>query len=231
LEKEITCAIETIEKYEPQAMFLDGSIVPQVSDKPSKESEVYIHYENLIRKYSRLFAISEEKNCLLAGIIKDSRGKQFLNLMEKHLGLSSEEISVLHKTNDSSFLFNLLQEKERTFSFKYASVSEHPILRDFREHADRISSFYLKAVKYDRPLRVDFLMPLKDGDRINKIASLIYSLSKHNQNYAYPAILIEADLRAALDPKELEIVYGRIFSSLGMRSSIFKLRRNSRPFR
>lgn len=231
LEKEITAAIETIEKYSPNALFLDGSIVPQVSDKPAKESEVYLHYEELIKKYNRLYSLSEKSNCLLLGIIKDSRGKQFLNLAERHLGLSELDISALRKTNDSSFLFNLLNERERTFAFKYASISEHPILRDLRGHGERISSFYLKAVKYDRPLRIDFLLPENDGKRIGEIASLVYSLSKHNSQYAYPAILIEADLRAALDPKELEIVYDRIFNSVGMSPSIFKLRRNTRPFR
>ncbi|MEK6954850.1 MAG: DNA double-strand break repair nuclease NurA [Candidatus Micrarchaeota archaeon] len=231
LEKEISCAIEAIEKYAPKALFLDGSIVPQVSDKPAKESEIYPHYENLVEKYKKLFSISEKSNCLLVGIIKDSRGKQFLNLAQRHLGLGVADDMVLKKTNDSAFLFNLLNEKERTFAFKYASITEHPILRDLHEYADRISSFYLKAVKYDRPLRIDFLLPEGDGKRIEETASLIYSLSKHNSQYAYPAILIEADLRAAMDPKELEIVYGRIFSSLGRQSSIFKLRRNTRPFR
>ncbi|MFH0971728.1 MAG: DNA double-strand break repair nuclease NurA [Candidatus Micrarchaeota archaeon] len=231
LEKEIETAVAVIEKYEPQALFLDGSIVPQVSDKPAKESEVYLHYENLIRKYLQLFVVAEHKNCFLAGIIKDSRGKQFLNLIDKHLNLNAAESAVLKKTNDSSFLFNFLAEKERTFVFKYASITEHPILRDFKEHAERISSFYLKAVKYDRPLRIDFLLPKNDGKDIEKMCSIIYSLSKHNSQYAYPAVLIEADLRAALDPKELEIVYDRIFSSAGLSSSIFKLRRNTRPFR
>ncbi len=231
LEREISIAIESLQKHSPTAIFLDGSIIPQVSDKPSKDSEVYIHYQNLLQLYSKLFSLAEEKNCILAGVIKDSRGKQFLNLLEKHLELNAEEKAVLKKSNDSAFLFNLLEEKERTFAFRYASITEHPILRDFREQAERIASFYLKAVKYDRPLRIDFLLPEKGGKRIDEIASLIYALSKHNQQYAYPAILIEADLRAALDPKELEIVYNRIFSSVGMRSSIFKLRRNTRPFR
>ncbi|HLC48637.1 MAG TPA: DNA double-strand break repair nuclease NurA [Candidatus Norongarragalinales archaeon] len=231
LDKEITAAIETIEKYSPFALFLDGSIVPQVSDKPAKESEVYALYEGLIGKYNKLFSITEKSNCLLLGIIKDSRGKQFLNLAERHMGLDPADCAVLKKTNDSSFLFNLLNEKERTFAFRYASISEHPILRDLRGHGDMISSFYLKAVKYDRPLRIDFLHPENGVNRIDEIASLAYSLSKHNQQYAYPAILIEADLRAALDPKELEIVYDRIFSSVGMSPSIFKLRRNTRPFR
>ncbi|MBI5224637.1 DNA double-strand break repair nuclease NurA [Candidatus Micrarchaeota archaeon] len=231
LEKEIRTAADTISKYSPKAMFLDGSIIPQVSDKPSKESETYVQYEKLISEYFRLFSIAEEKGCMLAGIIKDSRGKQFLNIIEKHFKLSLEEVATLHKTNDSSFLYNLLQEKERTFAFKYASAAEHPILRDFRQYSDRIASFYLRAVKYDRPLRVDFLLPKKDGERLEELSSLIYSLSKHNSQYAYPAVLIEADLRAAMDPKELEIVYNRIFSSIGLRSSIFKLRRNIRPFR
>ncbi|MFH1751209.1 MAG: DNA double-strand break repair nuclease NurA [Candidatus Micrarchaeota archaeon] len=231
LEMEVNAATETIEKYSPLALFMDGSIVPQVSDKPAKESAVHALYEKLAEDYRKLFSLSEKSNCLLVGIIKDSRGKHFLNLAEKHMGLAPSDIEVLKKTNDSSFLFNLLKEGERTFAFKYASISEHPILRDLGEHSGRISSFYLKAVKYDRPLRIDFLLPENDGGRIEQVASLVYALSRQNRQYAYPAILIEADLRAALDPKELEIVYDRIFNSVGMSSSIFKLRRNTRPFR
>ncbi|MBI5229117.1 hypothetical protein HY991_03330, partial [Candidatus Micrarchaeota archaeon] len=91
-------------------------------------------------------------------------------------------------------------------------------------------------VPYDRPLRVDFLDTGKGSSEetvevIQRVSSLIYSLSKLNKNYAHPAVLIEADLCAALNPEEIERTYNTLFSVLGPKSALFKLRRNIRPFR
>ena len=92
---------------------------------------------------------------------------------------------------------------------------------------------YLKPVKYDRPVRVDFLIPKNENPKAfaEKLSTLVHSLSKLNRQYAAPAILIEADLRAAARPEEMEALYSRIFSQIGMKPSILKLRRNDRPFR
>ncbi|MCX6769518.1 MAG: hypothetical protein NT051_02440 [Candidatus Micrarchaeota archaeon] len=124
----------------------------------------------------------------------------------------------------------MLEEGERTCAFTYSSAStKHPILGDLGSWSEKILSFYLKPVQGDRPLRVEFLSGQKT---FGEIASLIHSLSCIHKSYAYPAILIEADLRAALSPDDFERAYGSLFSRLGKNSpSLMRLRRNTRPFR
>ncbi len=225
LKKEIGCAIETIKKHAPHIMLLDGSIVPQVSDKPSKDSKIYDLYEQLLDEYRQLFELCIEKNCALAGVIKDSRGRMFLSLLEKENAI--RDGSFISRSNDSSFLSFLLKKGERTTSFPYAlNKEQHPILRDFSKW--EISSFYLRPTQFDRPLRVDFLSNNADDE---KLGEYLFELSKINRIYAYPAVLIEADLRAAMRPEEAEATYRDITAKIGPRVSIFQLRRNERPFR
>lgn len=227
---EIGLAVKVLENRDCNALFLDGSIIPQHADKPPSNSLLRPLYDLLIASYLRLYSLAEKKKCMLVGVIKDSKGKHFLSLLLRHANLPADS-SILQKTNDTAFIYSLLQEGERTFAFRYASASDAPALRDLKGFEEKIWSCYLKPVKFDRPLRIDFLLPSKNINIINSICSLVYSLSKHNKQYAYPPILIEADLRAALEQKEMDALYHQISAALGLRPSIFRLRRNSRPFR
>jgi uncharacterized protein (UPF0335 family)/disulfide oxidoreductase YuzD len=227
LKKEIRTAIETIEKFKPDYLFIDGSIVPQISDKPSEDSLVRPLYNEVVSYYGELYEKSEKNDCQLVGIIKDSRGKRFIEIIEKSSSKLNTEI--LKKSNDSSFLHFLLNEGERTFTLNYASSArEHQVLKDLKDWGARVKILYMKPVSEDRPLRVEFLDVKKEVD---EVASLVYSISKINKKYAYPAILIEADMRAAMDRLEIDRAYGNLLLKAGMRSSILKLRRDMRPFR
>ncbi|VVB98593.1 Uncharacterised protein [uncultured archaeon] len=149
-------------------------------------------------------------------MIKDSRSKRFVDIAKAAIDLHS---------SDTVFLNHLLKEGERTFAFRYTSdVKRHPITRDFGTEAEAVNAMYLKPVEGDRPLRVEFI-----GSDFSGIASLVYTLSKINRTYAYPSVLIEADLRAALDPLELERAQKSLAMQTGM--GMMPLRRNSRPFR
>jgi len=218
LNLEIENAINCLEKYSPKILMLDGSLVPLTQDKPQKESDLYPQYLKLIQNYKKLYSLSEKNNCLLLGVIKDSRGRRFMD----ELKTVTE-----YKSADTVFLNYLLREKERTCTIKYSTdPRKHIILNDLEEWGEKINLFYIKAVKNDRPMRVEFL---SSTHSYKEIASLIYSLSKINESYAYPAILIEADLRAMIDEKEME----RMQKTLQMLSfdGVQPLRRNSRPFR
>ncbi len=233
LESEISTAAKTVEKHSPDALFLDGSIVPLPMAKPAGESPLCARWDSLVEWYKRLFALSDETGCEIAGIVKDSRSKQYICSLQAGADtakLVAPYSDFLSKTNDSSFLYAVLEPGQRTPAFDY-SQKDTPVLRDFGKYAARIAALYLQAVKYDRPLRVEFLRSGKAGQE-EKIASLVYSLSKTNRQYGYPAVLIEADLRAAADPRELEIVRQKITDKLGPgAASVFRLRRNTRPFR
>ncbi|MFH1285221.1 MAG: DNA double-strand break repair nuclease NurA [Candidatus Micrarchaeota archaeon] len=228
LKKELECARECIEKFRPHFLLMDGSLVPQISDIPSDTSEVRALYNEVISDYISLYESATRSKCALVGVIKDSRGKHFMSLLSKVLTESAKE--TLARSTDTSFLHFLLNENERTFFFPYSTSKGHQVLRDFGEWGTRIHAFYLRPSGDDRPLRVEFLSanPIGEGE---SIPQTILALSKISKNYAYPAVLIEADMRAALEPIEMERAYRELFMHTGMKTSILKLRRDSRPFR
>ena len=226
LREELSTARGAIEKFKPDFMLMDGSVVPQITDKPGEGSPIRGLYNEFIGEYKKLYKSADLDNCSLVGVIKDSTGKRFVDIMRSYLG---SEGGILGKAHDTGFLNFLLKEGERTFTFRYSSSQkEHQVLKDLEDWGAKVDAFYLKAVEGDRPLRVEFI----EGKRsFDEIASLIFTLSRINKNYAYPAVLIEADLRAALDQAELDTVYGELVAKTGLRSSMMKLRRDSRPFR
>lgn len=234
LKGELTCARELIVQHSPSSLLLDGSIAPLLSDKPSEDSEMRPLYDEVVEAYRSLYEAAWQSGCCLMGVIKDSRSKRFIEIIGRHTGTKAAgapggaEPGLLH-TTDTNFLHFLLKAGERTCAFTYSSKPQsHQVLKDLGNWSGKILSFYLKPVEHDRPLRVEFLSGQKT---FSEVASIVHSLSSVHKAYAYPAILIEADLRAALSPEDFERAYGTLFSKLGRSSSLFRLRRNSRPFR
>ncbi|MBI5635624.1 DNA double-strand break repair nuclease NurA [Candidatus Micrarchaeota archaeon] len=225
VESELDCAIDCVEKFSPNALFLDGSIVPHPADKPNKESSLYDTYERVIAKFKQLYDSCAKQNCFLAGVIKDSKGRNFLENLKENAELEKEFFRALNYSNDSSFLAHLLKVGERTSFLKY-SQSELAV-KDLGEWGGKINTTYIRAVEFDRPLRIDFLNVGQEQSEAG--INLVYSLSKTHRAYGYPAVLIEADLRATLDPKEMEFACHELFSRLP--SANLTLRRNNRPFR
>lgn len=216
LRKEIECSIGVMEEKAPQWMLMDGSLLPLTADKPLEESEVFYEYQRVVGLYKKMYKTANEKGCRLLGVIKDSRSKRFTDIVRPAVDV---------RCSDGFFLNHFLNEGERTSAFKYTSdPRRHPITRDFGADTDGVYAMYLKPVRDDVPLRVEFI-----GQDFGQVASFINCLSRINKSYAYPAALIEADLRAALDPRELERAQKSLAMHSGMR--IAPLRRNSRPFR
>ena len=218
LDLEISAAISALENLKPDVLLLDGSIVPLSTDRPAEDNELFGFYTGLISKYAQLYNLCKKNGTLLTGITKDSRGRRFMDIVKD---------KVPHRWSDTSFLNHVLKEKERTFAMKYSgSPSKHAVLKDLEGYADSICIFYLKCSSEDRPMRVEFLN--SDKHSVSEIASLVYTLSAINKSYAYPAVLIEADLRAAMDPLEMERAQKSLMS---LSNFVQPLRRNSRPFR
>jgi hypothetical protein len=200
LKSELSCALSCIEKFSPGIMLIDGSLLPLPSDCPQKESELFALYSEVLALYKKLHEECNGK-CILIGVIKDSRSKKFAN----DCGANC---------SDTVFCNFLLEESERTGTMPY-SESEKSISKS-------VSVFYIKPSKHDLPLRIETTHP-----DIEQVASVVHSLSSISESFAYPAVLIEADMCAALDPKEMEMVEASLVSLSGMKP----LRRNSRPFR
>lgn len=226
LRSEITRATEAVEFFSPTMLFLDGSIFPNPADRPSKDSAAHSEFEALLGEYRALFRACQKNSVTLAGIVKDCKSRVFLDALRKSRAFAqyySRHSSFLSRTNDSAFLSMALATDTRT---GLVPLERQDLPRDLISTRPAIT--YLKAVPHDRPLRVEFA----DASKADGACEIICALCKGNQRYAYPAILIEADLRAAMDPRELEVAYARISSKLGVDCvSLRKLRRNERPFR
>jgi len=230
LKYELSCAISLLEKYPPDILLMDGSLWTVPSDRPQSESELASFYSEIVSLYKKLFSLCERKKTKLCGVIKDSRSRR----LAKESGLDC---------SDTVLCDYLLEAGERTSFFPYFEESQ----KEPEGFWNRLKIFYIKPSAQDLPLRIEFLggnetknksteagaglngesnsKPSADAEN-EKIASLILSLSSISETFAYPAILVEADMCAAMDAGEIEHIQNQL-----LQSDIRPLRRNSRPFR
>jgi len=238
LKSELDCALNSVQKFSANYLLLDGSIAPLMDDKPANDSILTPIYEELIEVYKNLYSTCISKNCTLIGITKDSRSSKFYDLISDSLeqntqnreqNKSSEHLAPLKTCSDTVFLDHLLEKNERTCAFRSSNTGQkNQVFNDLGDFSSNIVSFYIKPVEHDRPLRVEFL---SSSQSFSQIANLLCILCSLNEHYAYPAILIEADLRVALDPNEVDQALNDLSSRIGLKQPILKLRRNNRPFR
>ena len=232
---EILTAIEAADKFKPDIVFLDGSVIPHYVPKPDNLI-LKKYYKTLIESYRSLFELCESKNIILAGVVEDSRGVKFCDILSRRiLSQINSEIGkelrlVLEKTKDSNLLYYVLDRGERTCTFNYSQNPEiHPVLKEFSDINDTFFSFYLKTVEFDRPLRVDFLCSHDLPEIVDKLSTILIQTSGHS-GYGMPAILIEADQRAKLSENEMNMFYSDLINRIGNVSTLFKMRREMRPF-
>jgi hypothetical protein len=232
---EIKSTIESIEKFKPAIVLLDGSIIPHYVPKPDNPI-LLEYYTNLIKTYKSLFELAKKQDIILAGIIEDSRGVKFCDILIRRIisqtdsDISKELKLILEKTRDTNVLYYALNKGERTCIFNYSKNPKiHPVLREFEDMNKKFHSFYIKTVEFDRPLRVDFVGSDNDLYVVNKLSSLLIQTSGHS-GYGLPAVLIEADQRAKLSEKDLDMFYSDLINKIGNVSTLFKMRREMRPF-
>ncbi|MBU0636338.1 DNA double-strand break repair nuclease NurA [Candidatus Micrarchaeota archaeon] len=236
LKEEIKMAKQMIESEKPDFCLLDGSLVPQYMDKPRKDSKLAEEYHGLLDLFLELYQTAEQNNTELVGCVEDSRGSRFQSILGETIlpFFKKQKPLGLDFILDSVLLDHVLQKNERSFAFPYTkSIKDHAILQDFGlDWGNRLFACYLKPSELDRPLRIEFLHSPKKGsltEHTNCIASTIGALSGLHREYAYPSVLIEADLRAHLKPEEIDVVFNKICDQLSKRVRM-QLRRNSRPF-
>jgi len=225
--REVQTAIETIKKFKPAYCFMDGSLLPQHADKPRANSKVKKSFDLMLEKVQELYSTAAKSKCELVGCVEDSRGNRWRSILEEAFRLEG-----LEEYHDAVLLNDLLEKGERSFVFSYTkNASEHPILNEFRkEWQNAIFAFYLKPTKFDFPLRVEFLNPEGNAlERAEKIAGIVLSQASMHKEYAYPTVLIEADLRAKLKPEEINLVRDKIVDKIGKNAFILR-RRDRRPF-
>ncbi len=233
--KEVITATEVVDKFEPDILFLHGSVIPHYTFVPEKGSLLGENYRRMVLAYTDLFEAVKLRKTVLAGVIENSRGTRFCEVLNSILlthfsaSMPPDMKIVLTRTKDSNLLSYVLQKGERSLVFPYSSkTSQHPILREF-EVKDKIFTFYLKTVEFARPMRVDFLGDKGVIDKANFISSILLKMVGHS-NYGIPSVLIEAGQRAKLEETELDMFYQDIINKTGNISSLFEQRENQRPF-
>ena len=233
LREEVSTAKSVIELHRPKYLFIDGSIVPQYQDKPRKESALSGKYSDIISEFESLYSCAEKENCTLIATVEDSRGSRFRQILQEEIlaRVHMLEPSELDGLFDSAILDYLLSVGERSCSFTYTkSIAQHPVLQDFNSKwSGAIYGMYLKPALYDRPLRVEFICHGGLKEKADEVASVAMALSSMHREYAFPSVLIDADLHAKLSPNEIDIVFNRILDKVG-NSVRLKMRRDNRPF-
>jgi hypothetical protein len=223
--------IETLKKcldMNPTLLLADGSLVPHPSDQPKKGSRVYDEYKKLIDNYKSLYR--KASGFLLAGVVEDSRSSTFSEyISQKVLGrIKSRKVEELKKvlahTRDTNLLFHVLNTGERSFIMRMSHN------KDLADYGRNLYLFYLKTTEYDRPVRVEFYAPGDPIKMADEIAGLVYSVSCQNQEYGLPPVLIEADSRAKIREGELDVIHSHIVDKVGNLPSLYRLRRDRRPF-
>ena len=232
---EILTAIEAAEKFQPDLILLDGSVIPHYVPKPDNPI-LKEYYKTLIETYKTLFELCERKKFILAGVVEDSRGVKFCDILCRRIlsQVKSEIVKelgfILGKTKDSNLLYYALGKGERTCVFNYSQNPEiHPVLKEFSDMNDSFFSFYLKTVDFDRPLRIDFVCSHDLSDVVDKLSTVMMQTSGHS-GYGLPAVLIEADQRAKLSENDMDMFYSDLINRIGNVSTLFKMRREMRPF-
>ena len=235
LHQEVSAAKKLIELHSPKYLFIDGSIVPQYQDKPRKDSSLGRDYSGIISEFESLYSLAEKSGTVLVSTVEDSRGSRFRQMLQDeilpHAKVTGPES--LDGFFDSAFLDYFLDVGERSCAFTYTkNIDQHPVLHDFSSAwSRRIYGLYLKPSPFDRPLRVEFLCGDVSavGKMADEVSSVALALSSFHREYAYPSVLIEADLRAKLRNDEIEIISNKILDKLG--SSVkLRMRRDNRPF-
>jgi len=216
---EIGTALDFVKNTELDYVFLDGSILPQLVDKPRGNANgVKGLYEEVLDRYRRLYAECRKRNVVLAGIVKDSKGNRVASYLNgPHL-------------RDSVWLKYAMNVGEMTVPIPYADRPEdQATLQDLGEEiAKNVWIFYLKASDYDRPFRVEFY---SDDPSLGKhLASVLLPLSSVNRTFTIPPFLLEADIRARLGKKSLAYVREYLEKRLGIEYNLFRMRGANKPF-
>ena len=248
LKEEITTATTVAENENVELLLLDGSIFPQNADKPRTGSKLDEEYRSLLLLYEKLYKTCEKTNTTLAGIVEDSRGTTFCTtLLENYLKKLHEKNKttalkltsnkqIIETSTDTTLLFFAMKKTQYTIPQPYTQNSnKHPVLKDLpKEISEKIKVIYLKNSKFDRPLRVEFMLNEKIHDSTHenerKLMEKIFFLSSSLRTYAYPTVLIEADLRAKLKYEEVEFALNSVIDQARSTSILLELRRDSRPF-
>jgi len=255
---EVRLATEIVERYSPlEMMILDGSICMEPVDVLfSSNDEVMPHYRSLLEAYAKLYQVCQDHNVLLVGCVKDSRSARLCQLLAEVLPMLIKRNTKLRELTLINYkqylqifrdvdLFNqILYPNERTTVFRSSPTARENrfsstllTVKDFLSESFPIDfyAYYLKPVQYDAPMRVEFFARANKNEIAKKadlIARMLLPMSSGHEGFAAPVPQIEADMRARLDPTEMDLFINELMREIGLDLSLgfLKKRRDRRPF-
>jgi hypothetical protein len=246
LKAELELAIQVQDYYTFELLLLDGSLIPHVSDRPPTQSNLSTKYQEIRSLYTRLYKKSEETGTLLAGVVKDSRSNRFIRVLGEllpHLVRRQAQIkpilemdyrTLLKNSYDTDFFFRVLDVGERSCLFRLEDLiaeQNSEVDEEQRLKNENIVCFYLRTAEYDYPLRVEvFTGPYNQTEIATKVSSMLLPMSSDNQEFALPAVLIDADSQARLIERDLDFFFTQLIQRIGFPQSLLKLRRDRMPF-
>lgn len=236
LNKELDLSKKIMDLENVNLSLMDGSIIPQYINKPTKECKEREEYNKLIQKFIDLYTLSKQKKIFLVGCIEDCRANRFFKILKEEIDQTKEFLeNSSGELFDSFTVFSLFPLNYRTGVFKYSKEPEsHPVLCDFpKEFSDNLYVTYLKLSDVDYPLRIEFIYFKEFGyslkEYTDKIVEMVSALSTFNKNYIYPTVLVESDIRSRLTIIEIDQIMSKILEktkNFGFRNQ----RRESRLF-
>ncbi len=236
---ELAAAARMARTHSPDLLLMDGSVAPHPSLQPPADSTLKDMYSALMERYVDLYKACERAGSQLAGVVEDSRGTRFSMVLADRIVpnlnpgiVNANAGDMLRRSRDTPLLAHLMEQRERTFVFKYSRRAyDHPMLRDLGTWGERVHSFYLRTAALDRPVRVDFLASAGNISRqADALAATLLAISGHHDLYGIPTVLIEADGRAKLSQDDIEMVHALIADVMGGPPGSMDLRRHGRPF-
>jgi len=233
---EYDTATEIIDRFKPDYVLIDGSLLVGVEIDPIKIDEYHIYINSL----KTLITRADEKGINLVGVSEDSTSRGLIGYLAEK-GLTNEASRALGSLTDAS-LMQLYTQRLDDFS----PIATKPFIPVSNKGRDWIRkntgidksfpTFYLQATRLGRPLRVDFPSDGKGiGEKSKEIASLLTYLSQIPKRYGYPLPLYLAHSDAELPQKLMErttlLIQKQIFKNWGDEYiAIYgKKRRDSRP--
>ncbi len=203
LNYELELAIKMLENNAVDVLLFDGSLLPLPTDILPKSSPEYNRYKLVLNNIGKLMDFTFEDKIII-GVIKDSKSTHISKILKLN-------------TRDILLMDYMLKENEYTGTINVDSGDIKEL-----DWSSRIAASYLKPLEYDLPLRIEFSKEQKDN-----VIPIMFSLCKFSKLHAYPPPLIEADLRARFNMKEINSYFSHIQNTLGIKP----MRRYNRPFK
>lgn len=252
---EINLLNELIKKHDDiDLIVIDGSVViTPINLLFSKDLEVSIKYDKLLKEYQRLYQSCKERGIILVGSIKDTRTSALTNLLRDSIQLlrpSRTRLSEFLDINYRSFmeyfsdldLFNrVLKKSERSCIFnckrEIDKIRDTGIKKEIPYYFPLdFYAFYLKSTVHDTPCRIEFFTDestslKKASEKADLISSILLPTASLNERYGLPIPQIEAHRRAVFRNSEINLLFNNLLRNFNKNGlHLLEKRRNRRPF-